>query len=66
MTTNGEEETMSNKKTTVDTQSPSTTDERAKVEVLVDALLDKVMGGAELCQHCNQPCGDCTQPPTEA
>jgi hypothetical protein len=39
------------------------TDDRKKVEVLVDELLDKVMGGSELCQHCNQPCGDCTQPP---
>jgi hypothetical protein len=48
----------------VDTQT-STTDDRKKVEVLVDELLDKVMGGAELCQHCNQPCGDCTQPTNE-
>ena len=48
-----------------DTQKPSTTntDDRGKVEVLVDELLDKVMGGAELCTHCNQGCGDCTQPP---
>jgi len=47
-----------------DTQGSSTetTEDRTKVEVLVDELLDKVMGGAELCQHCNQPCGDCVQP----
>ena len=49
------------KKTTENT-TPNT-DDRKQVEVLVDELLDKVMGGAELCQHCNQPCGDCTQPP---
>jgi len=42
------------------------TEDRKKVEVLVDELLDKVMGGAELCQHCNQPCGDCVQPPLQA
>jgi hypothetical protein len=48
----------------VDTQtSTETTEDRAKVEVLVDELLDKVTGGMELCQHCNQPCGDCVQPP---
>ncbi len=51
----------------VDGQQNSTenTEDRKKVETLVDGLLDKVMGGAaqsELCQHCNQPCGDCTQP----
>lgn len=51
-----------NKKT--DTKTEATTEDRAKIETLVDELLDKVMGGAELCQHCNQPCGDCTQPPT--
>jgi hypothetical protein len=46
----------------VDTQPSTTnTEDRKKVEVLVDELLDKVMGGAELCTHCNQPCGDCTQ-----
>lgn len=46
------------------TTSTETTDDRKKVEVLVDALLDQVMGGAgesTLCQHCNQPCGDCVQ-----
>jgi hypothetical protein len=47
----------------VDTKTSTTnTDARKQVEVLVDELLDKVMGGAELCQHCNQECGDCTQP----
>ncbi len=48
----------------IDTQrSTDTTDDRKRVEVLVDELLDKVTGGMELCTHCNQPCGDCTQPP---
>jgi hypothetical protein len=48
-------------------ETPTTnTEERKQVEVLVDELLDKVLGGSTLCQHCNQPCGDCTQPPTEA
>lgn len=45
--------------------TPSTETETKHVEVLVDALLDKVMGGmaeSTLCQHCNQPCGDCVQP----
>jgi len=46
------------------TETPKVnTDDRKTVETLVDELLDKVMGGAELCTHCNQQCGDCTQPP---
>ena len=53
-----------NKKTeqTVDTQrTTQNTEDRKKIEAIVDELLDKVMGGAELCTHCNQPCGDCVQ-----
>jgi hypothetical protein len=55
---------MFNKKTETQpttTTSTESTDDRKKVETLVDELLDKVMGGAELCQHCNQSCGDCVQ-----
>lgn len=51
---------MSNKTETTTTKT--NTEDRKQVEILVDELLDKVMGGNELCQHCNQPCGDCTQP----
>lgn len=53
--------------TTTNTQATSTqnAETRQSVEVLVDELLEKVMGGeaeaSTLCQHCNQPCGDCTQ-----
>jgi len=46
-----------------ETPKTENTEDRTKIESIVDELLDKVMGGAELCQHCNQPCGDCTQPP---
>jgi hypothetical protein len=50
------------KKTETTTTQNTNTDERKQLENLVDELLDKVTGGNSLCQHCNQPCGDCTQP----
>jgi hypothetical protein len=50
-------------KHTTDTTKQNNTDDRKKIETLVDELLDKVLGGMTLCEHCNQPCGDCTQPP---
>ncbi|HEY3804290.1 MAG TPA: hypothetical protein VGL61_16850 [Kofleriaceae bacterium] len=44
------------------TTTTNTTDERKQLETLVDEILDGVLGGMTLCEHCNQPCGDCTQP----
>lgn len=47
------------------TETTTPTETTKEVEVLVDTLLDKVMGGmaegSTLCQHCNQSCGDCVQ-----
>ncbi|HEY1816163.1 MAG TPA: hypothetical protein VGG74_27635 [Kofleriaceae bacterium] len=51
-----------NKQKTEKQTTTNTTEERKQLETLVDEILDGVLGGMTLCEHCNQPCGDCTQP----